>query len=118
MDTDENPRGLLGCSLPGVDVSERETDWHALARRALVSTTRSADRAVFRFQKHPDVETELRRLIALERQCCALLGWDVVGEGSELALAITGSGDDAPMLDAFVARMRLLEIVPKPPNYD
>jgi hypothetical protein len=117
MNTDEHTAGLLGCSLPGADFLERKTVWHTLARRALVAAARRAAGAVFRFRKHPDVETELRRLLALERQCCSSLGWDIVDDGSELVLTITGSGETAKMLDEFVTRTGLLETAPASVNH-
>ena len=51
--------GIQVCSLPGADLSERVTEWETLAKRALVGASRTADIAIFRFDKQLDVQEEL-----------------------------------------------------------
>lgn len=88
----------IACSLEGGAMGDRFLQWRQLARRALLGRERHPRGAVLRYRCGPEVEAELRRLVALEADCCAFLTFDLVADGTGLRLTVTGPAQAAPLI--------------------
>jgi hypothetical protein len=92
------PSRAIVCSLGGAAMAGRFEQWRDLARRARVAGAPHPQGAVLRYRRQPGVEDELRRLVALEADCCAFLAFDLVAAGAELRLTVTGPAEAAPLI--------------------
>lgn len=62
----------IACNLDAAGLADRKRDWAAL-RGARVGEHRTVDTLTTTWRLDPGVQAELERLVAAERQCCALL---------------------------------------------
>lgn len=88
----------IACSLAGSAMGDRFQIWRELARRALLGRERHPEGLVLRYRRGPGVEDELRRLVALEADCCAFLTFDLAPQERQLRLTVTGPAEAAPMI--------------------
>ena len=86
----------IACSLPATALGDRETEWRALLDTSLVSGERLPSGV--RITVQPGASGELRRLIDLERSCCA---WMVFKFDSPEAVTITASEAGVEVLVAM-----------------
>ena len=94
-----SPRDLpVACSLDAAALEERRQRWVALAKRALIDQHATGSGVRQRYRPEPDVERELRELVALERDCCGFAAWDLRPSGGMLELDVSASGDGAGAL--------------------
>jgi hypothetical protein len=83
----------VACTLTTADLGLQRKRWQELAAHALVARVET-DRGVrISFRSGPDVEDELRALVAVETDCCSWADWSIeVGEG-EIALLVASAGE-------------------------
>ena len=86
----------IACSLSPADMSDRETEWRALLDSSAAAGERIASGV--RITVQPDAAGELKRLIDLERGCCAWMRFEF--EPPE-TVAITAPGQGADVLVAM-----------------
>jgi hypothetical protein len=84
---------VVACTLTAEDLPARRRRWEALTGRALASRTSIADGVRLTFRAVPGVESELRALAELERECCAFADFDVTASRDQVRLDVTSSGD-------------------------
>lgn len=75
--------------------------WAALADRALLDSARTSDGAWQRYRAEPEVEAELRELVALEDECCPFLSFQLTCRPDATELVVRGPSDATAILDAF-----------------
>jgi hypothetical protein len=78
----------VACTLGPSDLAAQAGRWEQLIARAMTGLTKTADGLRLSFRPEPGVEEELRRLVAVESECCRWAAWAVD----------TSAG--APVLDA------------------
>ncbi len=86
----------IACSLSAADLGDREAEWRALLDRSLVSRERIPSGV--RIAVHPSAAGELKRLIDLERTCCA---WMQFKFDAPEVVAITASAEGVNVLEAM-----------------
>jgi hypothetical protein len=86
---------FVACALGQEALAERRLRWDALAARGGIDIVSrdSGMRLIFRADR--GVEEELRKLAALERECCAFADWSVRAEGGKVVLDVRGDSDEA-----------------------
>ncbi len=91
----------IACTLPGPQLRERLVAIAQLAKRSLLSHVQ--DGATLRLQYTPGVADELERLVALERECCAFLDFELVRTRDATHLAITAPADATEFAPVLLA---------------
>lgn len=81
------------CSLAQDDVAARRERWLRLCDRALSEKEPTETGVRLRFPRLEGVESELRELATLERECCSFAAWSVRCEGADLILEVSAEGD-------------------------
>ncbi|HYV60916.1 MAG TPA: hypothetical protein VFA62_12670 [Acidimicrobiia bacterium] len=101
----DGPAQPLACSLDGTALTQRLDDWRQVMARA---TTRRVEegRVVASYPKDPELRDRLRELIALERECCSFLQFDVDERPDEIVTELRlpeelGEATRALVLEAF-----------------
>jgi hypothetical protein len=87
----------IACSLPAAALGDREAEWRTLLDSPLVR--REGIPFGVRLTVQPAYSGELRRLIDLERSCCAWMQFDFDGPET---VAITAPGEGADVLVAML----------------
>jgi hypothetical protein len=93
----------IACTLSAADYAARVEDTAALTRRALRSREPIPDGARLSFDADPDIERQLRDIIAAEAQCCAFLRMQLQTADSALVLDITGPPEASPIIAELFA---------------
>ena len=68
---------LVACTLDGTDLKSQRERWVNLAEHFGLGRTETSDGLRLAFRYHPQVEAELRALVAVENDCCAWAAWTV-----------------------------------------
>ena len=85
-----------GCSLASEGLPARMAEWSALFGRALRKREVTGDGFVLHFAPDEGVEEELRRLAALEGECCASLRFRVRDGSNDVRMDVTGPWEETP----------------------
>jgi len=67
----------VACSLTPADRTAQADHWARLIARALTERTETAEGLRLSFRSEPEVEEELRALVAVESECCPWAAWTV-----------------------------------------
>jgi hypothetical protein len=93
----ESDRGTpaVACSLGHQELAQRAALWKSLAARAAgqVSPTENGLRLIFGAGQ--GTASELRRLVALERDCCPFAAWSVAENDGHLVVDISADSPAA-----------------------
>jgi hypothetical protein len=84
----------VACTLGLSDLAAQAGRWERLIARAMTELTKTADGLRLSFRPEPGVEEELRRLVAVENECCRWAAWavDTSAEAPVLDVRSTGPG--------------------------
>ena len=83
----------IACSLQPGDLKARQAELVAIGRRSLLSVERAEGQpAVLAFRNDAGTKTELERIVAAEKECCAFLDMTITS-GATLKLQIDGPAD-------------------------
>ena len=84
----------IACTLSSAGLAAQAGRWERLIARAMTECTQTADGLRLSFRPEPGVEEELRRLVAVENDCCSWAAWTVerVAEVPVLDVRSTGPG--------------------------
>jgi hypothetical protein len=93
----------IACTLSRGQYEDRTDELAALAARALRSRERSVDGERLIFTDTPEIEHELRAVIAAESSCCAFLRMDLERTDAGLVLDIAGPQDARPIIAELFA---------------
>jgi hypothetical protein len=93
----------VACSLPRAGLAAQTARWVRLAARAMMRRTQTDDGLRIWFCPEPGAERELRRLVALENQCCPWATWTVQASSGHLVLDVRSSEDGVTVLHGMFA---------------
>jgi hypothetical protein len=100
METPQTTAGQAGdtapvaCALTSAGLAAQAGRWQQLIARAMTECTETADGLRMSFRPEPGVEEELRRLVAVENECCPWATWAVetIAGATVLDVRSTGPG--------------------------
>jgi hypothetical protein len=81
----------VACTLTSGDLAAQGEGWARLAARAMTGRALTADGLRVSFRAETGVEDELRRLVAVENECCAWAAWTVRAGGAEVVLEVSSA---------------------------
>ncbi len=84
---------VIACSLPGADLDERRARWKALVDCAFHERVLLPTGVRLSFLPGDGVESELRALAELERECCSFASFRVSTPRNVVTLDVTAEGD-------------------------
>jgi hypothetical protein len=82
----------VACTLTPDDLAAQADRWQRLMARAMTERAETADGLRMSFRPGPGTEKELRRLVAVERECCAWADWTVQTSAGTLLLDVRSAG--------------------------
>lgn len=91
----------IACTLTGKNQRTQRDRWSALRERFGIARHETRDGVRLTFEDRPEVEAELRALVAVENGCCAWATWTVEREARELVMAARSQRDGVPTLHAM-----------------
>ncbi|HEY1514162.1 MAG TPA: hypothetical protein VGF66_10445 [Gaiellaceae bacterium] len=83
----------IACTLTGTHQTKQRERWNALRGRFGLERRDAADGLRLTFEDHPQAETELQALVAVENDCCAWADWTVERADGILVMAARSEGD-------------------------
>ena len=92
----------IACSLSGEEQTERLREFASLSSRVLGAEPTSGGGSLVRFRPDGDTRSQLRRIVAAERECCPFLELSLTENKSDLTLSIEGPEDAKPMIAEIV----------------
>jgi hypothetical protein len=78
----------VACTLTAADLAAQGAGWGRLAELAMTGRALTDDGLRVSFRASAGVEDELRRLAAVENECCAWASWTVRVGGGEVVLEV------------------------------
>ena len=94
----------IACTLTGPELAERRRTILDLVRKARIRTRCSQDGYSYEFQMDADTSEQLKRLVALERQCCPFLSFDITETANLIRLDVTGLPEAVRVIEDFFRR--------------
>jgi hypothetical protein len=88
----------VACTLTTTDLARQRERWTVLLAGAGTARIETADGLRLEFAADPEVERELRELVAVETDCCRWAEWSVTRDGEALAMEARSTGDGVPSL--------------------
>jgi hypothetical protein len=82
----------VACTLTSADLAAQAGRWERLMARAMTECTQTSDGLCMSFRPEPGVEEELRRLVAVESDCCSWAAWTVETVAGALVLDVRSTG--------------------------
>jgi hypothetical protein len=82
----------VACCLTPADLAAQAGRWQRLIAQALAERTETADGLRMSFRPEPGVEDELRRLVAVETECCPWAAWAVETNAAATVLDVRSTG--------------------------
>ena len=83
---------LIACTLSSTDLAAQAGRWQQLIARALTELTETADGLRLSFRPGPGIEEELRRLVAVQNECCSWATWAVETNAEATVLDVRSTG--------------------------
>jgi hypothetical protein len=83
---------LVACTLTPTDLAAQADRWQQLMARAMTERAETADGLRMSFRPEPGTEEELRRLVAVESECCVWADWAVAMSTGTLVLDVRSTG--------------------------
>ena len=83
----------ITCSLTRAGLAAQAGRWQRLIAEAMTECTQTADGLRMSFRPEAGVEGELRRLVAVENDCCSWAAWAVETAAGTVVLDVRSSGD-------------------------
>src|SRR5215472_5209565 len=85
-------RRAVACSLTPAGLAKQADRWRRLASRAMTDRTETAGGVRIRFRPEPGGEEELRKLVAVESECCPWADWTVEADAGQVVLDVRSTG--------------------------
>jgi hypothetical protein len=82
----------VACTLTSAGLAAQAGRWERLFARALAEYAETADGLRMSFRPEPGVEEELRRLVAVESECCSWAAWAVETNAGATVLDVRSTG--------------------------
>jgi hypothetical protein len=94
----------VACTLGLRDLKAQSERWRAVLGLAGRARTETADGLRVVFANEPGVEDELRRLVAVENECCRWAVWEVSPQGETIVMSARSSGEGVTTLHGMFSR--------------
>ena len=91
----------IACTLSPAGLAVQAGRWALLAARALTERTETPRGLRLSFRPGPGIGDELRRLVAVEKACCAWADWVVETRAGRIILDVRATGDCIAALHAM-----------------
>jgi hypothetical protein len=85
---------LVACTLNETDLKTQRERWLNLGENFGIARMTTDDGLRLSFRYHPQVEQELRNLVAVENDCCAWADWSVKRDTDDAVLMTARSKDE------------------------
>ena len=82
----------IACTLSSAGLAAQAGRWERLIAQALTGRTETADGLRMSFRPGSGVEEELRRLVAVEAECCSWTSWAVETDAGSTVLDVRSAG--------------------------
>jgi hypothetical protein len=82
----------IACTLAAAGLAAQARRWQRLMARAMTDLTETADGLRLSFRPEPGVAEELRRLVAVENDCCSWAAWAVETNAEATVLDVRSTG--------------------------
>jgi hypothetical protein len=82
----------IACTLSSAGLAAQAGRWEQLIAQALTGRTETADGLRMSFRPGTEVEEELRRLVAVEAECCSWASWAVETDAGATVLDVRSAG--------------------------
>ena len=82
----------VACTLTTADLAAQADRWERLITRAMTECIQTADGLRMSFRPEPGIEDELRRLVAVENDCCSWAAWAVETDAGAPVLNVRSTG--------------------------
>jgi hypothetical protein len=82
----------VACTFTPADLAAQAGRWQRMMARAMTERAETADGLRMSFRPEPGTEEELRRLAAVESECCAWADWAVGLSAGNLTLEVRSAG--------------------------
>jgi hypothetical protein len=94
----------VACTLTPAGLAAQAGRWRRLITRAMTGCAETADGLRLSFRPGPGVEEDLRRLVAVESECCPWASWAVETDAGATVLDVRSAG---PGITALHGMFRL-----------
>jgi MerR family transcriptional regulator, copper efflux regulator len=94
----------VACTLTSAGLTAQADAWKLLIAGAMTEYTQTADGLRMTFRPEPGVEEELRRLVAVERECCSWAAWVVETDAGAPVLDVRSAGEGIAALHGMFRR--------------
>ena len=91
----------VACTLGAAELETQGERWETLYAGAGTERTPTAAGLHVSFRRDPDVERELRELVAVEVECCKGADWRVETGSTEIVLEISSRGEGIPVIQSW-----------------
>lgn len=92
----------VACALTTADLAAQAQRWTRLVGDAGIARERTNDGIRLVFRAEPDVERELRALVAVENACCSWARWQVLHQGHKLVMRASATDHGIATLHGLV----------------
>jgi hypothetical protein len=82
----------VACTLTPADLATQAGRWERLLALAMTERAETADGLRLFFRRDPGAEEELRRLVAVESECCRWADWMVQTSHTAIVLDVRSTG--------------------------
>jgi hypothetical protein len=82
----------IACTLAAAGLAAQARRWQRLMARAMTDLTETADGLRLSFRPGSEVAEELRRLVAVENDCCSWAAWAVETNAEATVLDVRSTG--------------------------
>jgi len=96
----------VACTLTAAGLAAQSDRWERLATRAMTGRAETAHGLRVFFRAEPDVEEELRALVAVENECCAWADWTVETNDEQIVLNVHSITEGIATLHGMFTNLR------------
>jgi hypothetical protein len=96
----------VACSLTSAGLAAQSDRWQQLAALAMTQRTETADGVRIAFRPEPGAEDELRRLVAVENECCPWADWTVRTDAGQIVLDVRSAAEGIATLHGMFTSLR------------
>lgn len=82
----------VACALTSADLAAQSERWAQLARRAMTERAETAHGLRFSLRLESGAEEQLRKLVAVESECCPWADWRVETNDGQIVLDVHSTG--------------------------
>jgi len=87
------PSRPIACTLTSHELGNQRERWLRVGAQALLDRVETEDGLQLSFRAEPGVETELARLVDVERECCAWADWLLEQDAGRVTVHARSTGE-------------------------